>query len=110
MKKQESNISYYESTITCITCSNSFISGSTKGKEVKVDTCSNCHPFYTGQQQFMQVTGRVERFRKQQEKQQEISKQEVNNKTKKSTLKKAEKEDKKMKEVSLEDLKDTLKK
>ena len=31
-------------------------------KEIKVDTCSKCHPFYTGQQTFVSAQGRVERF------------------------------------------------
>ena len=48
-------------TITCTTCGNVFEGGSTKG-EIRVDTCSNCHPFYTGEQKFGAVTGRVERF------------------------------------------------
>ena len=31
-------------------------------KEIKVDTCSNCHPFFTGRQRFAQAQGRVEKF------------------------------------------------
>lgn len=72
-KDNNKEIKYYETEITCITCQNVFTSGSTKGKEMRVDVCSNCHPFYTGKQQFEQVTGRVERFRKQEEKQKAIS-------------------------------------
>ncbi|HHZ11526.1 MAG TPA: 50S ribosomal protein L31, partial [Acholeplasmataceae bacterium] len=44
-------------------CGNTFETGSTL-KELRVDTCSNCHPFFTGQQKFVQATGRVERFNK----------------------------------------------
>lgn len=54
---------YFQTRVTCITCSNNFMSGSTKGKEIRVDTCSNCHPFYTGKQSFAKETGRVERFK-----------------------------------------------
>ncbi|MGD9610731.1 MAG: 50S ribosomal protein L31 [Desulfovibrionaceae bacterium] len=37
---------------------------STKGAEVLVDICSNCHPFYTGKQRFVDTAGRIDRFRK----------------------------------------------
>jgi len=37
---------------------------STKGEEVLVDICSNCHPFYTGKQRFVDTAGRIDRFRK----------------------------------------------
>jgi len=36
----------------------------TKGKEVDVEICSNCHPFYTGKQRFIDTAGRIDRFRK----------------------------------------------
>ena len=52
---------YKTVSITCTTCGNVFEGGSTL-KEVRVDTCSNCHPFYTGEQKFGAATGRVERF------------------------------------------------
>lgn len=48
-------------TVTCASCGNEFESASTL-KEIKVDTCSNCHPFYTGRQRFAQAQGRVEKF------------------------------------------------
>lgn len=53
---------YFKTEVTCITCSNHFISGSTKGAEIRVDTCSKCHPFYTGKQTFVSAKGRIERF------------------------------------------------
>lgn len=53
---------YFKTEVTCITCNNHFITGSTKGPEIRVDTCSNCHPFYTGKQTFVSAKGRVERF------------------------------------------------
>lgn len=55
---------YYKATVTCVTCGNTFETGSTAGEEIKVDTCSNCHPFYTGKQRFTQADGRVDRFNK----------------------------------------------
>ncbi|HLJ82527.1 MAG TPA: 50S ribosomal protein L31 [Ktedonobacterales bacterium] len=53
---------YVEATVTCA-CGNTFKVGSTK-PVLKVDVCSKCHPFYTGQQRILDTAGRVERFRK----------------------------------------------
>ncbi|HEX9056220.1 MAG TPA: 50S ribosomal protein L31 [Ktedonobacterales bacterium] len=53
---------YYDATVTCA-CGNTFTVGSTK-PTLRVDVCSKCHPFYTGQQRMLDTTGRVERFRK----------------------------------------------
>ncbi len=36
----------------------------TKGEDVEVEICSNCHPFYTGKQRFVDTAGRIDRFRK----------------------------------------------
>ncbi len=53
---------YVECTVTC-GCGNTFQTRSTK-PELKVGICSNCHPFFTGQQKFVDSAGRVERFTK----------------------------------------------
>jgi len=53
---------YFDCTITC-SCGNTFKTRSTK-KEIKVEICSNCHPFYTGKQKLVDSGGRVERFKK----------------------------------------------
>ncbi|MBI4806451.1 MAG: 50S ribosomal protein L31 [Desulfovibrio sp.] len=37
---------------------------STKGENVNVEICSNCHPFFTGKQRFVDTAGRIDRFRK----------------------------------------------
>lgn len=58
---------YYKATVTCSSCGATFETGSTV-KEIRVDTCSNCHPFYTGQQKFVTAAGRVERFNQRLEK------------------------------------------
>ncbi len=52
---------YNRCTVTCISCGSTFETGSTL-KEIKVDTCSNCHTFYTGKQRFVQSDGRVAKF------------------------------------------------
>lgn len=54
---------YHKAKVICTTCGNEFETGSTV-KELKVDTCSNCHPFYTGKQRFAAAQGRVEKFNK----------------------------------------------
>ena len=54
---------YYDNAkITCL-CGNTFTTGSTM-PELKVEICSKCHPFYTGQQRIVDTLGRVERFKK----------------------------------------------
>ncbi len=44
-------------------CGNELEVGSTK-KEIKVEICSNCHPFFTGKQKLVDTAGRIDRFRK----------------------------------------------
>lgn len=53
---------YADATVTCV-CGNTFQTGSTQ-KELRVDICSACHPFYTGKQKVLDTEGRIDRFRK----------------------------------------------
>ena len=53
---------YHKATVHCA-CGNEFETGSTL-KEIKVEICSQCHPFFTGKQKLVDSAGRVERFRK----------------------------------------------
>jgi large subunit ribosomal protein L31 len=53
---------YIECTVTC-SCGNTFTTRSTV-KELHVELCNKCHPFYTGKQRMVDSGGRVERFRK----------------------------------------------
>jgi len=53
---------YSDAQVICA-CGNTFTTGSTR-KELKVELCSKCHPFYTGEQRIMDTGGRVERFRR----------------------------------------------
>lgn len=57
---------YHKVKVVCVSCGNEFESGSTK-PEVRVDTCSNCHPFFTGEQKFVQTAGRIDKFLKRAE-------------------------------------------
>lgn len=53
---------YPEAVITCA-CGTVFVTGSTK-KEIHTDVCSQCHPFFTGEQRIVDTAGQVERFMK----------------------------------------------
>ena len=60
--KDKIHPNYGESTVTC-GCGNTFVTGSVK-KELRIDVCSKCHPFFTGQQRNITAGGRVEKFNK----------------------------------------------
>jgi len=60
--KKDIHPKYEKATISCA-CGNSFETGSTK-KNMKVEICSACHPFFTGKQKIIDTAGRVERFNK----------------------------------------------
>ena len=60
--KKDIHPKYEMTTITCV-CGNVIETRST-AKDVKVEICSNCHPFFTGKQKLVDTAGRVERFKK----------------------------------------------
>ncbi|HZK56822.1 MAG: 50S ribosomal protein L31 [Natronincolaceae bacterium] len=60
--KKDIHPEYQEVNVTCA-CGNTFKTGSTK-KEIRVEICSQCHPFFTGKQKSVEKGGRVERFKK----------------------------------------------
>ncbi|MDD3157699.1 MULTISPECIES: 50S ribosomal protein L31 [Sporomusaceae] len=60
--KEQIHPDYQEVKVTC-GCGNTFMTGSVK-KELRVDVCSKCHPFYTGQQRNITAGGRIEKFNK----------------------------------------------
>ena len=61
--KEKIHPKYYpEARIICA-CGNSYTTGSTAA-ELKVDICSQCHPFYTGEQRIVDTAGQVDRFMK----------------------------------------------
>ncbi|MGD0353322.1 MAG: 50S ribosomal protein L31 [Dehalococcoidia bacterium] len=53
---------YTDAKVTC-SCGNTFTTGSTK-KQLRVELCSKCHPFFTGEQKIVDTAGRVERFKR----------------------------------------------
>jgi large subunit ribosomal protein L31 len=54
---------YYNDAKVVCACGNTFTIGSTR-KMVKIELCSKCHPFYTGEQRVVDTMGRVERFKR----------------------------------------------
>ncbi|MCJ7497600.1 MAG: 50S ribosomal protein L31 [candidate division Zixibacteria bacterium] len=60
--KEKIHPKYYETKITCA-CGNVIHTRST-AKDIHVEICSACHPFFTGKQKLLDTAGRVERFRR----------------------------------------------
>jgi large subunit ribosomal protein L31 len=58
--KENIHPKYYNAKVRCA-CGNEFEIGSTR-KEIKVEICSKCHPFFTGKQKLVDTAGRVEKF------------------------------------------------
>ena len=61
--KPEIHPAYEDINVTC-SCGQTFQTRSTLGKELHIDVCSQCHPFYTGKQKIVDTAGRVDKFRK----------------------------------------------
>ena len=60
--KEKIHPNYTKTIVHCV-CGETFETGSVK-KELRVDICSKCHPFFTGKQKLIDVGGRVDRFKK----------------------------------------------
>ena len=58
---------YTTITVTC-SCGHSFKTRSTRDKDLSIEVCSECHPFYTGKQKLIDTGGRVQKFRQRYEK------------------------------------------
>lgn len=54
----------YQAIKATCSCGNVIETRSTIGKDILVDVCSQCHPFYTGKQKIMDSAGRIDRFNK----------------------------------------------
>ena len=59
--KQGIHPEYKQIKVTC-SCGNSFTTGSTRGQDLSIEVCSDCHPFYTGKQKIVDTAGRIEKF------------------------------------------------
>jgi large subunit ribosomal protein L31 len=60
--KEKIHPKYYPDAQVVCSCGNTFTIGSTK-KQLKVELCSACHPFFTGEKKIIDTAGRVERFK-----------------------------------------------
>jgi large subunit ribosomal protein L31 len=60
--KADIHPNYKLTKVTCA-CGNEFETGSVK-ENLRVEVCSECHPFFTGKQKFLDAGGRVDRFKK----------------------------------------------
>lgn len=79
--------------VTCRSCGTTFTTGSIL-KSITMEVCNNCHPFYTGEQRFLDTKGRVEKFTKRMEDSKQYTEQ-----LKKKKEKKYQKEEKKAKSL-----------
>ena len=61
--KADLHPSYNEINVTC-SCGNEFTTRSTLKENLTIEVCSQCHPFYTGQQKILDTAGRVDKFRR----------------------------------------------
>ena len=65
--KQDTHPTYFKKAQILCSCGKTHEIGSTKEK-MEVEICSNCHPFYTGQEKLLDTAGRVEKFKARREK------------------------------------------
>lgn len=90
--KKDIHPKYYNDAKIICACGNVIETGSTV-KEMKVEICSACHPFYTGKKKVLDTTGRVDRFKKMSDKAEQKKKTlKVKSKTAKKAAKKAKRE------------------
>lgn len=90
MAKEGFHPKYYpQAKVTCA-CGHTFTTGSTE-PELRVEICYKCHPFFTGQEKFIDIEGRVEKFEKKR-KQAEARMKKVREKRKVEEAKEKEKE------------------
>jgi len=61
--KEKIHPKYFNDAVVSCSCGNTFATGSTK-KTLKIELCSKCHPYFTGEQKVIDTAGRVERFKK----------------------------------------------
>ena len=60
--KADIHPNYVDATVTC-SCGNSFQTRTTAGRDLAIEVCSQCHPFFTGKQKIVDTAGRVDKFR-----------------------------------------------
>jgi large subunit ribosomal protein L31 len=63
--KQGIHPTYFDNAKVSCACGNTFTTGSTLEK-IDVEVCSKCHPFFTGQHKFVDIKGRIDKFKEKQ--------------------------------------------
>ena len=69
--KEAIHPAWHETPVRCMTCGTTWTTGSTV-ESLTVEICSNCHPFYTGEQRIVDTEGRVDKFMKRLQQRDEI--------------------------------------
>lgn len=90
--KQGIHPKYFKDCQVSCACGNKFTTGSTLEK-IEVNVCSKCHPYFTGQQKFVDIKGRIDKFKEKvsKGKKYQATKDTKSKKTKKNTNKEAKK-------------------
>lgn len=82
--KQAIHPKYFDDCQVTCACGNKFLTGSTVQK-IELEVCSKCHPFFTGQHKFVDIKGRIDKFKEKQAKGAAYTKKVAANKTAKAT-------------------------
>ncbi|MFH1287039.1 MAG: 50S ribosomal protein L31 [Candidatus Magasanikbacteria bacterium] len=90
--KKDIHPTYNEEAIIACACGNEFKVGSTK-PEIRVELCSECHPFYTGKQKFVDTARRVEKFQEKMERVKAAAQSRKGKKAKKAAKVKSDKDE-----------------
>ena len=61
--KQGIHPSFFQATVTCASCGTKFVLGSTQ-ENIHIELCSHCHPFYTGEERFVDTASKIDKFNK----------------------------------------------
>jgi large subunit ribosomal protein L31 len=77
--KENIHPTYFADAKVVCACGNTFKTGSTV-KELHVEICSNCHPFYTGKQNLLDVAGTIDKFKKRSSKAAELKSKKITKK------------------------------
>ncbi len=93
---------YYDNCQVVCACGNTFITGSTK-QGIRVEICSNCHPFFTGEMRFVDTQGQVQKFQTKQQVAAKMADQVARKKAKKQKLPQDEKKPLTLKEMLMQE-------
>lgn len=61
--KAQIHPAFHETTVTCASCGTKFVVGSTQ-ENIHIELCSHCHPFYTGEERFVDTASKIDKFNK----------------------------------------------